>query len=172
MRHTMLFVIAALGLNGSAAWANHNQEAASVQSWYQQYLHRDADLYGLSGWVSVLRHQGPVAVQAGILGSDEYYHSQGCSPEGVVAGLYADVLGRAANALEIHGWVCSFASHGCRVRLAQDFLCAAQTELALRAMPAPPINYQPAPAYSPLPAVHGGYGYSQYQVPSPYRTYR
>lgn len=169
MRHTILFVVAALGLglNGSAVWAS--QEAALVQGWYQQYLHRDAEPCGLNTWVSVLRCKGPEAVQTGILASDEYYHTHGCSPQGFVAGLYADVLGRTACAWEIQGWVCNLARCGCRARLTQDFLCAARRELAQRAMAFPPIAYQRAPAVAP-PIFNGGY--SPYQIPSAYRAFR
>lgn len=169
MRHTISFVIAALGLNGSVAWAN--QEAALVQGWYQQYLHRDAEPCGLNNWVSIMRCKGPEAVQTGILASDEYYHTHGCSPEGFVAGLYVDVLGRMPCASEIQGWVCNLGRCGCRMRLAQDFLCAASRELAQRAMTVPPIAYQPAPAVAP-PIFNSGYGYSPYQMPSAFRSFR
>jgi len=172
MRHTFLIVMAAFGLNGSAVWAN--QEAALVQAWYQQYLHRDADPGGFHAWVSVLRFQGPVAVQTGILGSEEYYIAHGYSPEGFVAGLYADILGRAAGPEEIQGWVFNLIRCGSRAHLAQSFLRAAQAELAQRALTAPPVDYPPTPAYAPPapPTFNGGYTRIPYQRPSAYRAYR
>lgn len=170
MRYTILVGLAALGmlgLNGSPGRANYS-EAALVQSWYRQFLRRDAEPAGFNDWMAVLRCQGPEAVQAGILGSEEYYHGHGCSPEGFVAGLYADVLGRTACAPEIHGWVCNL-RRGDRVRLAQDFLCAARTELAQRGFGGPVGVYQPAPVAAP-PAFGGAYGFVPYQGVPAYRA--
>ncbi|MCE9532007.1 MAG: hypothetical protein K8T89_12910 [Planctomycetes bacterium] len=169
MKFTILLAMTAFGLTGSVASAN--QEAALVRHWYQQYLHRDAEPCGLNSWVSVMRCKGPVAVQVGILGSEEYYLAHGCSPEGFVAGLYADILGRTACPSEIYGWVCQLGRCGCHATLAQNFLCAAQAELAQRAMTAPPIDYPPTPAFPPQ-TYNGGYRPSVYQSPSAYRAFR
>ena len=44
-----------------------------VRGYYQQYLGREADQAGLVNWSNVLATRGEEAVQAGILGSDEFF---------------------------------------------------------------------------------------------------
>ena len=117
----------------SSGQAKASSDLALVQSWYQDHLGRSGQLCELGGWARQLRTGAtPCAVQAGILGSDEYYHLHGCTASGFVAGLYADVLGRQACSQEIQGWVCRLGRCGCRQTLAQEFLNAAQIELAQR----------------------------------------
>jgi hypothetical protein len=121
-----------------------------VQSWYHRYLHRDADPCGLTNWVGQLRFGAtPEAVQAGILGSEEYFCQHGHSPVGFVAGLYQDVLGRPACAHEVHTWVCRLHRCGCRLKLAREFLCAARPELVQRTLPLGAPVYGPAPTVVP-----------------------
>ncbi len=160
----ILSAVATLGLAGPASACPYSD---LVQSWYGRYLGRPADPVGLGVWVNQLRCGTPAAhVEATLLGSDEYYHRNGCSPHGFVAGLYADVLGRQANHDEVELWVCQLGRCGSRQALACRFLAAAQTELALRA--APPV-YEPAPSYAPPPA----YEPPAVFVPQPvvYRSY-
>jgi hypothetical protein len=118
-----------LGLTAGASRACSPEEAALIQTFYQQYLHRSADACGLRAWAKQLRCDGVEAVQAGILSSDEYYCAHGRCPDGFVRGLYEDVLGRQACAREVHEWVCRLQRCGCRGRLAADFVVAARAEL-------------------------------------------
>jgi hypothetical protein len=99
-----------------------------VESWYEQYLHRSADVAGLQNWVSVLREgASPLEVQAGILGSEEYWQNHYRDPGRLIAGLYKDVLGRRAWPSEIEQWLRIYRrDSGDRQLLAQQFLTAAQ----------------------------------------------
>src|SRR5690242_13185024 len=126
-------VAASICLTWSGGAVRANRDLAAVQSWYQNYLGRTGRLIELKGWAGQLRSGVlPCEVEAGILGSDEYFHLHGCSPAGFVAGLYADVLGRQASFQEIQGWACRLGQRCTRTTLARDFLKAARLELAQR----------------------------------------
>ncbi len=149
---TITAILATLGL-GSLNEAHAYHDVELVRGFYRDYLHRSPDACGLRGWVDHLRRgASPEWVQAQILGSDEYYEIHGCRPEGFVAGLYEDVLGRRACRQEIHDWVCRLNRCGCRKRLAEEFLCAAERELALRSAPIGRPIYEPIPERVPAPA--------------------
>src|SRR5262249_37124466 len=112
-----------------------NGHRALVESWYQLYLHRPADPAGLRESVERLRKGvDPLEVQAGILGSEEYYKLHGARPRSWVAALYADVLDRSPSPREIQHWVQVLGrSGGSRANTAVEFLRTAQAELATRA---------------------------------------
>jgi hypothetical protein len=138
MRYVLVTTAAmlTLGMGGLPAPAASCPQEDLVQGWYHCYLGRAADPSGLQTWVQALRGGTPPAeVQASILASEEYYCRYGHTPEGFVAGLYRDVLGRGACAPEVQAWVGRLLPCGDRQRLARDFLCAAQTELAQRLTP-------------------------------------
>lgn len=129
-----------LGLAGVNANAHACPHTALVQSWYQRYLHRQPDPQGLHTWVSALRQgESPLAVQASILASDEYFCRYGHTNAGFVTGLYTDVLGRAPCAQELADWSHRVRRLGCRKRTAQEF-CAATASAGL-----PPVLEVPAP---------------------------
>lgn len=159
---TLITAIAAIGLTLGLAGAEARAscaEADMIQRWYLSYLGRPADAIGLSTWVHMLRCGTPLEeVQAAILASDEYFCGHGHSSQGFVAGLYTDVLGRAAADHEIHPWVCRLMRCGCRKRLAVDFLCAARVELAQRDAPVLVPAYSPVPLPAP-PVVAGEISY-------------
>lgn len=161
-----------LGLSGSLAQANPGVNF--VADCYQRFLHRPADGYGINYWVNKLQCTGsPLVVQAGILGSEEYWCSHGGTPEGYIVGLYNDVLGRQPRPDEIFLWNTRFVVGGaCREKLACEFLNAAQVELGIRASQTPqviacsqPVLAQPAPTYVPQPTYsipqQPGYGVPQ-----------
>jgi autotransporter-associated beta strand protein len=81
----------ALGIEASPEYRNN-----VVQGLYQQLLHRVADPFGLNVFVSLLGAGGTARqVEALILGSTEYCHSQGGGTNaGFVTALYADILHR------------------------------------------------------------------------------
>ena len=95
-----------------------------VQSWYQRYLHRSGNVNELSGWVTLLnRGSAPEEVEAGILGSDEFYNTHGGTPEGFVRGLFDDVLRRRPTPQEFQRWTLEASRHlNRRARVAQDLL--------------------------------------------------
>ena len=133
-----------------------------VESWYQRYLGRGSDPGGLNNWVWQLRSgMPPDAVEASILGSDEYYVRHGQTPEGFVAGLYQDVLSRGALGGEVASWVNRFYGLGDRQALAREFLGAAQAEWSQRAW-TPRVDYgsapvtTPSPVYAPAPVIPSG----------------
>jgi hypothetical protein len=72
-----------------------------VDSWYVRYLGRHADPVGLTSEVRAISAGTPLDVaEAAILASPEYYVKNGNTPEGFVAALYRDVLGRRAGSAE------------------------------------------------------------------------
>src|SRR5262249_15711658 len=68
-----------------------------VEGYYRAYLQRDADPTGLSSWLSLLGAGGTLEqVQAGIIGSPEYFQNRGGNTTlGYLNALYQDVLSRA-----------------------------------------------------------------------------
>jgi hypothetical protein len=97
---------------------------AQVQTWYERYLHRSVDPTGAKAWGDKLRSgASPLAVEAGILGSEEYYQNHASNSVGFVRGLYSDVLGERPTVRQIDIWLdrldrCA----GDRERLARRFL--------------------------------------------------
>jgi hypothetical protein len=127
----MAAAILSLGLGAVSARAQGWDDVGLVQNWYLQYLQRPADECGLRSWVRQLRcGKPPECVEAALLGSDEYYRLHGCTPEGFVRGLYADVLGRAPGERDLGFWMGRLGACGCREKLARAFLWEAHKELA------------------------------------------
>jgi hypothetical protein len=149
---TTAAVLAPLGLDTLQAQALGCEHTELVQSWYLRYLGRQADPCGLNHWVKHLRcGERPEEVEALILASDEYYHRNGCTPEGFVNGLYRDILGRSACPQEVHSWACQLHQCGCRKKLACNFLRASRYELAQRASVFEAPGYAPVPRFAPAP---------------------
>src|SRR5262245_38673024 len=103
------FLAAALALGGLASQAQagpfHARAVDVVDGWCRQYLGRCADPGGLRGWAEQLRcGKSPDDVLSCILGSDEYYHRNGCCAAGFIKGLYKDHLGRCASTCEVESW--------------------------------------------------------------------
>jgi hypothetical protein len=133
-------VLITLGLSSVPAEAHGSSGTRQIERYYHRYLGRAADCNGLQTWTEKLRCTGPEAVQAGILASEEYYCRNGHSPEGFVAGLYRDVLGRSACGPEIQNWVGRLCHCGDRQRVAAEFLAAARPGAGLQAH----VHYGPA----------------------------
>jgi Domain of unknown function (DUF4214) len=170
MRLTFAAVAAALVTLGTTATSANAQAVYSrqpqnadvhlVDSWYRHYLGRPVDEVGLQSWLPQLANGNS---EAGILGSPEYYNRHGGTPQGFVAGLYVDVLGRQPGANEVQSWVARLQQIGWdRIVLSDDFLSAADTELNLRSgspgytPAAPQIVVQEQPI---IPYVEPGYVY-------------
>src|SRR5258707_9571023 len=124
MRAALMTGIAVLGfgLCGSTARAA-SPEDRLVAGWYEQYLGRSAYLDELPYWTDQM-HRGapPDMIRAGILASEEYYCRRGEAPEGFVAGLYADVLGRTACERGSRYWVGRLSTCGCGQNAANEFM--------------------------------------------------
>jgi Bacterial Ig-like domain (group 3)/Domain of unknown function (DUF4214)/RTX calcium-binding nonapeptide repeat (4 copies) len=85
----------AAGIEGSTEYLTD-----VVQQAYQRFLGRSAEPAGLDGWVAFLQQGHTVEqMEAGILGSPEYFQSRGGgTPNGFLAALYQDALGRGLDA--------------------------------------------------------------------------
>jgi hypothetical protein len=108
MRNILTFTAAALFcLPLSAAAQSYDDPMALVDSWYRAYLGRSAlDDPGSAAWLNLLRQgNSPLAVQAGILASDEYYNRNGGTPQGYIQGLYRDALRRSPTPVDYDFWV-------------------------------------------------------------------
>jgi hypothetical protein len=133
----------------------HSRYDALIDSWYHRYLRRHADATGLHDHARALRHGTPIeVVEASILASHEYYHRNGCTPEGFVAALYRDVLGRRASGHEFRRMVDCVLSHG-RQAAAMRVLNERDLSVApvVVASPAPPVVYTPPVVTRPVVVV-------------------
>lgn len=89
-----------------------------INGYYEQYLGRAAEQAGLDYWVGIWRASGgSEAVQAGIIGSPEYFATAGrlypdLSPDAAwVTALYNNLLGRAPDAAGLDYWVNDIQTH-------------------------------------------------------------
>jgi hypothetical protein len=65
-----------------------------ADSWYRQYLGRPLDRAGNDYWIPVLQQHPPEWALAHLLGSDEYIRRNGSTYDGLVTGLFRDLLGQ------------------------------------------------------------------------------
>jgi hypothetical protein len=76
-----------------------------INQLYEQYLGRPADAGGLNYWLSVwAANNGPEQVQAGIIGSLEYFQTAGGTPQAWVTKLYQNILDRNPAPSEVAFW--------------------------------------------------------------------
>jgi hypothetical protein len=108
-----------------------------INSYYQQYLGRPADQAGLDYWIGVWQtNGGPEQVQAGIIGSPEYYATAGklhpnLSPDAAwVTALYNNLLGRAPDAQGLAYWV-NYIQTNSRQSVVLGFVTSAEYRLTL-----------------------------------------
>lgn len=107
-----------------------NYHERLVRGWYQLYLHRAPDPGGLAQWVGELRRgTDPEAVQATLLGSDEYYKTHGGTSQLWVSNMFKDLLGRPASLMELRLWTSQLRSGVSREQVALEFLRASKDEL-------------------------------------------
>lgn len=159
-----ILTVTTVAISATPAFAHPMPYVELVDSWYHRYLGRHVDPAGRHDHVQALRHGTPVdVVEAAILSSHEYYHRNGCTPEGYVAALYRDVLGRRASLAEFNQEVNCVIRHGCNavaLHLLRERAVVAATPVVV-ARPAPLIVTQPtvaqpvvvAPIFRPAPAV-------------------
>ncbi len=93
---------------------------------YNHFLGRDADVAGLDAWSSFLAGGGSERqLLDGILASDEYFVLQGGNNADFVAGLYADLLGRAPDLAGQEAWVNALDNDGVsRAAVADGFVAS------------------------------------------------
>ena len=115
-----------------AAIANSPEaRGLEVDQLYANLLHRSADAAGRAFWVSLLTSGVSEAdVARNILGSGEYQAAH-ADNNSYVAGLYADVLGRAASAGEIAGWAQTLQTGVSRDAVAAAFLTSQEAYLGM-----------------------------------------
>ena len=83
-----------------------------INALYQQYLGRQADQAGINYWISVWKSTGgPEAVQAGIIGSAEYYQTAGGTDAAWVTALYQNILNRQVDAAGLAYWTDYIQTH-------------------------------------------------------------
>jgi hypothetical protein len=85
-----------------------------INELYIQYLGRGVDSAGLNFWLGIwAANRGPERVQAGIIGSLEYFNRSGATPGNPgpwVVALYRNILNRDPSPAEVAFWVASLAS--------------------------------------------------------------
>ncbi len=83
-----------------------------INALYQKYLGRQADQAGINYWISVWKSTGgPEAVQAGIIGSAEYYQTAGGTDAAWVTALYQNILNRPVDAAGLAYWTDYIKTH-------------------------------------------------------------
>jgi hypothetical protein len=85
--------------------ASRERRMAVIDDYYRQYLGRPAETAGVEFWLNVWqKHNGPDVVRAGLIGSGEFYATQGGTDDGAIRGLYQNILGRGADDGEVGYW--------------------------------------------------------------------
>jgi len=85
--------------------SSRERRTAVIDDYYRQYLGRPAEAAGVEFWLNVWQtHNGPDVVRAGLIGSGEFYATQGGTDDGAIRGLYQNVLGRVASDDEVAYW--------------------------------------------------------------------
>jgi streptogramin lyase len=85
-------------------WASPEHRGRQVDQFYTTYLHRGADPAGRTFWTNALQGGlSETAVANAFLTSDEYLQGHR-DPTAYLTGLYADVLGRSADAAGLAFW--------------------------------------------------------------------
>jgi len=74
-------------------WRNES-DLDAIRGWYRKYLGREAAPTDVNTWIKYLEQGWSILdVQAGILGSDEFFNRYRRDPARFIAGLYAEILG-------------------------------------------------------------------------------
>jgi hypothetical protein len=157
-----------------------NNPGQVIDTWYRHFLGRPADNQAMQAWAPQLATQPLPVVLSEILASDEYVNRNGGTPDGMVLGLYRDVLGRSQFQLrpqDVAYWVNKMNQYGSREAMVQEFLHDANTDIfnlpTAPAVPAPSPLYGPPtlqytpPAYTPPAPQYG----PPAPTPRPYRPY-
>ncbi|HEV3443366.1 MAG TPA: SdrD B-like domain-containing protein, partial [Gemmataceae bacterium] len=107
-------------------WNSPEHRGLEVDSFYQNFLHRNADPAGRAYWVSaMLQGQSETDVEVQFLSSGEYLAAHTTNAD-YMAALYADVLGRDATSTEIGGWAQALQNGESRSAAARAFLTSSE----------------------------------------------
>jgi hypothetical protein len=155
MRALLYGAVVALLLIPAAAQAQAPPDQ-TVRGWYEQFLKREPDP-GAVGWVASLQKgTEPNRVLADIVGSQEYFQNAGSTPQGFVAAVYRDLLGRQPTPAELDYWTAQFQGNKLS-RLAYAMIVNLSSQIGT---PAPPSDYAvPDASYYQAPSLG-------YQAPS------
>jgi hypothetical protein len=109
-------------------WQSPEHRGIEVDHYYQTFLHRQADPVGRAGWVGALvAGASETDVELAFLNSPEYL-AQHVSDSAFVDALYADVLGRPADADGSAGWIHALESGMSREAAALQILTSAEAD--------------------------------------------
>lgn len=100
------------GSVASAFIGSVERRSAVIEGLYERYLGRAADAGGLNYWIGIWNATGgPEHVQAGIIGSPEYYATAGGTDAAWVTALYQNILSRAVDQAGLNFWVQYIQNH-------------------------------------------------------------
>lgn len=152
-----ILAVSALTINAVPAQAQHSAAAELIDLWYHRYLGRHIEPAGMQDHLHAIRHGTPLdVVEASILASPEYFARSGGTPEGFIAAMHRDVLGRRAGAHEFQHEVRYLLTHG-RHAAALRVLSERSPVVVVRSAPVvvtrpyyvEPTVIVPAPRYHP-----------------------
>jgi YD repeat-containing protein len=103
-----------------------------VRADYRNLLGREPEPGIANYWLSVLGNQADYAeLTAEVLASPEYFGNHGDNFQQWVVGLYRDVLGREASAVEQNGWLASLQAGTSRIAVTRDFVHSHEADRAI-----------------------------------------
>lgn len=110
----------------------HSDEyfATIIRPAYQQFLSRDADAGGLSYWTALM-HGGLTdeQLEAGFIGSPEFYNHSGGTDKGWVDAMYQNLLGRLPDGAGESYWINQLAQGANRGAVAYGFAASLEREI-------------------------------------------
>jgi len=118
-------VMLALFAASAPARADYRGDYDTIVGFYQQYLKRSPAPHEVRGWIQNMRQTGfsLYEVEAGILGSREYFDSHRGNPRSWARGLFVDALDREPSPAEVRHWVERLREHrGNYARAVEEFL--------------------------------------------------
>jgi hypothetical protein len=110
-------------------WASPEHRGLQIDGYYQAFLRRQADADGKNLWLNTFAGgASEIDVQAGFLQSAEYRtsHSDNSS---FLAGLYGDILGRAADNAGLADWGRALQGGMSRGQVAKSFLTSGEADV-------------------------------------------
>lgn len=100
-----------------------------IQKAYREFLARESDGAGLAYWLNQMRHGlTDEQLEAGFIGSAEFYAHGGGSDRSWVDEMYFDLLGRAPDGQGEAYWINALAHGAIRSQVAQGFAASVERE--------------------------------------------
>lgn len=165
----LVLIAAAAPMSGSMARAQNAVQVNLVESWYHRYLGRHGDPVGAMGHATLLARGTPaLIVEAGFLGSPEYYIRNGQSEPSFILAVYRDVLGTSPTPQQMQHDLARLHQLGCdRSNFAAEFLQSHRADTCLVPQSAPVAavqTYRPVYVAPPRPVT----AYRPAYLPVPY----